>query len=108
MNNNTLMKELYIVLKTSGWLDAANKYFREHPEKFNDCINSGGKIASINLAVSYQPDSLSDVADVDPNVFISMGRIATEAHEFNVYHNGHTQSRTWIDNNLVVEVSNNV
>lgn len=108
MNSNELMKELYNVLKTSGWLNKATEYFQEHPEKFNDCVNSSSKIANINMSVAYQPESLSDVADIQPNVFISMGRITTDARDFNVYNNGHTQSRTWIDNNLVVEARRNV
>lgn len=108
MNNNTLMKELYDSLKESGWLDKATKHFREHPEIFKDCVNSSGKIASLHMSVSYQPESLLAVADVEPNVFISMGNVSVDAREFNVYNNGTTQSRTWIDGNIVAEVINRV
>lgn len=108
MNGNNLMKELYITLKLTGWLDAATKYFREHPEKFTDCTHSDGKIANLNMSVSYQPESLSAVADVEPNVFITMGSITTDAREFNTYSNGTVQSRTWIDNKLVVEINRHV
>lgn len=105
LNNNTLMKKLYEILKETGWLDKATKHFQEHPEMFKDCVNSSGKIASINISVSYQPKSLLDVPNVEPNVFISMGNCNMDQREFNVYSNGSTQSRTWIDNNLVVEVN---
>lgn len=103
MNSNELMKDLYKVLKTSGWLDKATKYFREHPERFSDCAYSDGKIASMNMSVSYQPESLSAVTNMKPNVFVTIGHISTDEREFNVYDNGTVKSRTWIDNNLVVE-----
>ena len=103
MNNNELMKDLYKILRLSGWLDKATKYFREHPERFSNCSSGGGKIASVNMSVSYQPESLSAVADVKPNVFISIGNMSTDEREFNVYDNKRIKSRTWIDNNLVVE-----
>ena len=103
MNSNELMKDLYKVLKTSGWLDKATKYFQEHPERFEDCVYGDGKIANINMAVSYQPESLSAITDMKPNVFISIGHIGTDKREFDVYDNDLIKSRTWIDNNLVIE-----
>ena len=103
MNSNELMKDLYKVLKTSGWLDKATEYFQEHPERFEDCTYSDGKIANINMAVSYQPESLSAITSMKPNVFISIGHIGTDKREFDVYDNDLIKSRTWIDNNLVIE-----
>lgn len=102
MNSNELMKDLYKVLKTSGLLDKATEYFQEHPERFSDCSSGSGKIASVNMSVSYQPESLSAVADVKPNVFISIGNMPTDERELNVYDNNHIRSRTWIDNELVI------
>lgn len=102
MNSNELMKDLYKILRLSGWLDKATKYFSEHPERFKDCTYGDGKIASVNISVSYQPESLSAVVDVKPNVFISIGSISTDKREFNVYDNGLIKSRTWIDNELVI------
>ena len=104
MNSNTLLKELYKVLKKSGWLAEATTYMREHPERFNDCIVNDGKIANINMSVSYQPKSLSAVANVNPLVFISMGNVTIDGRELNVYDTGTTESCTYIDNELVVEV----
>ena len=103
MNNNELLKELYKVLKSSGWLDKATAYMREHPERFYDCITTDGKIANIQMSVSYQPKSLSAVANMKPNVFISMGNVTVDEREFNVY-SGIASSCTYIDNKLVVEV----
>lgn len=103
MNSNELLKELYKVIKTSGWLDKATVYMREHPERFNDCITSDGKIANITMSVSYQPKSLSAVANVNPLVFISMGKVTVDERELNIY-NDIASSSTYIDNELVVEV----
>ena len=109
MNSNELMKELYGVIKQSGWLDKATKYFQEHPEKFSNCINDNGKvIANINMSLSYQPKSLSAVVDTKPNVFISIGRVNDTMCEYNVYDNNMSQSRTWVDGEIVVEVNTNV
>lgn len=102
MNNNELMKDLYKILRLSGWLDKATKYFREHPERFEDCTYGNGKIASMNISVSYQPESLSAVTSMKPNVFISIGHINTDKREFNVYDNNCIRSRTWIDSELVI------
>lgn len=102
MNSNELMKDLYKILRLSGWLDKATKYFQEHPEKFEDCTYSNGKIASMYMSVSYQPESLSAVADTKPNVFISTGRIDKDKREFNVYDNNLITSRTWIDDNIAI------
>ena len=108
MNINELMKELYTVIKQSGWLDKATTYMREHPERFRDYLAIDGKIANINMSVSYQSKSLSAVATVTPNVFISMGNITIDGREFNVYDTGTVKSSTWIDNKLVVEERTNV
>ena len=59
MNINELMKDLYDVVKQSGWLDKATEYFQEHPEKFSNCVSGIGVIANITMSVSYQPESLS-------------------------------------------------
>lgn len=109
MNSNELMKELYNVIKQSGWLNKATKYFQEHPEKFSNCISDNGKvIANMTMSVSYQPKSLSAVADTKPNVFISIGSVNDTMCEYNVYDNNIVQSRTWVDGEIAVEVKTNV
>lgn len=108
MNSNELLKELYNVLKTSCWLDKATVYMREHPERFEDCVTMKGKISNIIMSVSYQTESLSAVATVKPNVFISIGNVTIDEREFNVYSNNTVHSCTYIDNELVVEVKSNV
>ena len=108
MNSNELMKELYDVIKASGWLDKATEYFQEHPEKFSNCVSGNGMIANINMSVSYQSRSLSAVADTKPNVFISIGSVNDTMCEYNVYDNNIAQSRTWVDGEIVVELKTNV
>lgn len=108
MNSNELMKDLYKVLKTSGWLDKATEYFQEHPERFEDCTHGDGKIANINMSVSYQPKSLSAIPNMKPNVFVSIGNVNDTMCEYNVYDNNIAQSRTWVDGKIIVEDKSNV
>ena len=108
MNSNELMKELYDVVKQSGWLDKATEYFQEHPEKFNNCASGIGVIANICMSVSYQPESLSAVAYTKPNVFISIGSVNDTMCEYNVYDNNIAQSRTWVDGEIIMEDRSNV
>lgn len=108
MNSNELLKELYDVVKESGWLDKATDYMREHPKMFDDCANNNGKIANITMSVSYQPKSLSAIATVTPNVFISVGSISSTMYDYNVYDNNIVQLRTWINGEVVMEERSNV
>lgn len=108
MDSNELMKELYDILKESGWYDKATIYFKEHPELFGEGMLSDSKIASINMSVSYHPESLSAMQDMIPSVFISMGNITATGYEFIVFDTGITKSRTWNDNKIIKEVTNYV
>ena len=108
MNSNELIKDLYKVLKESGWLGKATKYFQEHPERFKDCTYGDGKIANINMSVSYQPKSLSAIVHTKPNVFISIGNVDDTMCEYNVYDNNIAQSRTWVDGEVIMEEKTNV
>ena len=108
MKGIDLMKELYKVIKQSGWLDKATEYFQEHTELFDDCLASDGKIANLSMSVSYQPESLSAIADVNPSVFISIGHVNKKAEEFNVYNTGSVWSRTWADGTVLQEDRINV
>ena len=109
MDSNELMKELYDILKESGWYDKATSYFKEHPELFWEGMLNDSKIASINMSVSYQPESLSAMQGMIPSVFISMGHFDTTAYEFIVFGTGITTSRTWNDGKIIKEeVTNHV
>lgn len=108
MDNNELMKELYDTLKESGWYDKATSYFKEHNELFDEGMLSGSKIASINMAVSYQSESLSAMSGMVPSVFISMGHYGATAYEFIVFDTGIIKSRTWNNGKIIKEVTNHV
>ena len=109
MDNNELMKELYDILKESGWYDKATSYFKEHPELFGESMLNDSKIASINMSVSYQPESLSAMQGMIPSVFISMGNSTATEYDFIVFDTGITKSRTWNDSKIIKEeVTNHV
>lgn len=108
MDNNELMKELYDILKESGWYDKATSYFKEHPELFSEGLMSGSMIASISMSVSYQPESLSDMSDMLPNVFISTGNFNSTMYEYNVYDDNSVRNRTWNNGEMIKEVTNHV
>ena len=109
MDSNELMKELYDTLKESGWYDKATSYFKEHHELFGEGMLSGGKIASISMSVSYQPESISAMQGIIPSVFISMGHYDTTAYEFIVFDTGIIKSRTWSNGKIIKEeVTNHV
>lgn len=105
MNSNELMQDLHKVLKESGWLDRANEFYQNHPEYFKSAHYSG-YIASLHLSVSYQPESLAEVATVIPCIFISMEDSNGISRELNQYkHTGRKYSRIWIDGNVASEVT---
>lgn len=104
MNSNELMEDLLRTLKNSGWLDKANEFYHNHPEYFKPA-NYSGYISSLHLSVSYQPKTLTDVAEIKPCVFISMDDSKGMSREFNEYSfSGRKYSRIWIDGNTVTEV----
>lgn len=70
MNKTDLMKDLYKMLKESGWLDRATEHFREHPEYFEQ--SNHGYIAELRLSVSFQPNTLLEVPEVSPNIFVEL------------------------------------
>lgn len=108
MDNNELMKELYDMLKESGWYDKATSYFKKHHELFSEGLMSGSMIASISMSVSYQSESLSDMSDMLPNVFISTGNFKSTMYEYNVYDDNTVRLRTWNDGEIIKEVTNHV
>ena len=108
MDSNELMKELYDTLKESGWYDKATSYFKEHHELFSEGLMSDSMIASINMSVSYQPESLSDMSDMLPNVFISTGNFNSTMYEYNVYDDNEVRLRTWSNGEIIKEVTNHV
>ena len=103
MNSNELMEDLLRTLKNSGWLDKANEFYHNHPEYFKKSKYTG-YISSVHISVSYQPKTLTDVAEVKPCIFISMDDGKGMSREFNEYSFSRKYSRVWVDNNVVMEV----
>lgn len=104
MNSNDLMIDLISTLERSGWLDKANEFYRNHPEYFHPA-KYDGFISSLTLSVSYQPKTLSVVADVVPSLYVNMGgSIHETAREIIQYKTGNLKSRVWIDGKVVTEV----
>ena len=108
MDSNELMKELYDTLKESGWYDKATSYFKKHHELFSEGMLSGSMIASINMSVSYQPESFSDMSGMIPSVFISTGNFNSTMYEYNVYDDNEVRLRTWNNGEIIKEVTNHV
>ncbi|MBP5594517.1 MAG: hypothetical protein J6Y02_03980 [Pseudobutyrivibrio sp.] len=103
MNSNELMEDLLRTLKNSGWLDKANEFYQNHPEYYHPAEYSG-LISNLVVSVSYQPESLSAVADVIPSIFIGMGNVSGMSRELIQYSRGNKKSRVWINSNIVSEV----
>lgn len=104
MNSNELMEDLLRTLENSGWLDKANEFYHNHPEYFKSA-NYSGYISALHLSVSYQPKTLTDVAEVSPCVFISMDDGKGISRELNKYSfSGRKYSRVWIGGDTVSEV----
>ena len=104
MNSNELMEDLLRTLENSGWLDKANEFYQNHPEYFKKATYSG-YISGLSISISYQPESLSAVTDVNPCIFISTNDGKGMSRELNKYSfSGRKFSRVWIDGNVVSEV----
>lgn len=104
MNSNELMEDLLRTIKNSGWLDKANEFYQNHPEYFKPAYSSG-YISALRLSVSYQPKTLTDVAEVNPCIFISMEDSEGVYRELNEYSfSSKKYSCVWVDGKVVTEV----
>lgn len=84
MNINELCLELNKVLHASGWLDKATEFFQNHPELYSKSA-SNGHIASLTMALSFQPDSLSGVKHAKPVVMIESFKDLDHNYSLNEY-----------------------
>lgn len=80
------------------------EYMREHPEYFHDCVNSSGKICSLNITLSYQPGSLKDVKKTKPSIFVFLGDL-NRGHELDCFSHRQEdlQSRFWVNKEVVTD-----
>ena len=56
------------------------EYMQQHPEYFHPCECDKGFICNYNITLSLQPESLKDVADVKPTIFIELGNVDKGHH----------------------------
>lgn len=85
--------------------EKVTEFLHEHPEYYHDCVNSSGKISSLEITLSYQPESLSDIPDTRPCLFVRMGG-TDNGVECNRYpHNKDVRySARWIDGQRVIDL----
>ncbi len=82
MNCNELNKRVMTVMQY-GIAPIVTKYLQEHPEYFHDSAVSG-LISNYNITLSFQPETLKDVATVKPTIFIELGDYA-KGHKLACY-----------------------
>lgn len=97
MNSNELTRKVMqmVVNQIEPMVTA---YMKEHPEYFHNCVRGGGMISSFDVTLSYQPDSLSDIADMNAPAMIDVRigglDIGNELVKYNHY--AGMESRWWI------------
>ena len=64
MNSNELTRKVMKIV-TNQIEPMVTEYMKEHPEYFHNCVHGSDKISSFEVALSYQPCSLSAVADIN-------------------------------------------
>lgn len=99
MNSNELNKRVMTVMQY-GIAPFVTKYLQQHPEYFADCVTGSGMICQYEIALSYQPESLTAVADINTPTIIDVrvgGSGSEIGHEL-IKFNGCAgmESRWWI------------
>lgn len=72
MNCNELNKRVMTVMQY-GIAPLVTKYLQEHPEYFHESASGMSLISNYNITLSFQPETLKDVATVKPTIFIELG-----------------------------------
>ena len=79
MNCNELNKRVMTITQY-GIAPLVTKYLQEHPEYFHKSPSGMSLICNYNISLSYQPETLKDVATVKPTIFIDLGD-SVKGHE---------------------------
>lgn len=104
MNSNELTRKVMEIV-TNQIEPMVTEYMKEHPEYFHNCVHGSGLITSFDVMLSYQPNSLSDVADMTASALTSVRigslDIGNELVKYDKY--AGMDSRWWIngDSHLV-------
>jgi len=103
MNSNELNKAVMKIIQQEIE-PMVTEYMQQHPEYFHPCVSGNGFICSHNITLSFQPDTLSDVANIKPTIFIELGNMNL-GHKLACYdhHPKDLVSTFIIDGNYVVE-----
>lgn len=71
MNSNELTRKVMEIVKNQIE-PMVTEYMKEHPEYFHNCVSGAGMISNFGIELSYQPRSLSAVADINTPSLISV------------------------------------
>ena len=71
MNSNELTRKV-MGLVANQIEPMVTEYMKEHPEYFHNCIHGSGKISGFEITLSYQPKSLTAVADINAPAMIDV------------------------------------
>ena len=71
MNSNELTRKVMKIV-TNQIEPMVTEYMKEHPEYFHNCVHGSDKISSFEVALSYQPKSLTAVADINTPALTSV------------------------------------
>lgn len=79
MNSNELDKAVMKIVQQEIE-PIVTEYMQQHPEYFHSCVSGSGFICSHNITLSFQPQTLQDVASVKPTIFIELGDMNVGHH----------------------------
>ena len=71
MNSNDLTRKVMEIVKNQIE-PMVTEYMKEHPEYFHNCATGIGIISDFGIELSYQPKSLSAVADINTPALIDV------------------------------------
>lgn len=72
MNSNELNKAVMKIVQQQIE-PIVTEYMQQHPEYFHPCVSGSGFICGHNITLSFQPETLQDVANIKPTIFVELG-----------------------------------
>lgn len=103
MNSNELNKAVMKIVQQQIE-PIVTEYMQQHPEYFHPCVSRNGFISSHIITLSFQPDTLSDVASVKPTIFIELGGMDLGHHLACYDHHPEDLMSTFVIDNSYVTV----
>ena len=83
MNSNELNKAVMKIVQQEIE-PIVTEYMQQHPEYFVGCVSGSGMICQHEVILSYQPDTLKDIATIKPTIFIRLGGLE-KCHDLDCY-----------------------